>query len=286
MFEILEETPRYEAAWARDAKGRVSKDSHGAKDVEKEKLLFVNNMCENYSWGRYTEYERCPTIFKECTNAAHKITRGRHNGQLIWDAMRERFKSDVDATKLQCKDYKSWFKLVADALRILKYDAPDAVVEVAILGLPRLGVAKGDISILPDGIPVVTSDLTNDKNIRELIADKTDSQLVDDMNQERKQEIVGEQSEGPARRATSRSRRGRGRAGSSALGPNVAVSSEITTEDSKLFWLVIQKKKRDLLKISPQDTDIAQIFEMAVVYQVLTYKKKESPSFFLYVSTW
>ena len=111
---------------------------------------------------------------------------------------------EVDGTALVPGNYKHWFKLVADATRILKREAPEAVVEIAMIGLPRCGKFKFVSSLLPEGIPVLRSDEVSDTNMRQLIKDMSDSKALEKIEEDDKGGGLGQYSEEAARGHTDR----------------------------------------------------------------------------------
>ena len=155
-----------EVSWKRHLE-TIDREALSSKQVEDEKLILVNAMRMSYKFTDYTAYERLNTMHKDANK--YVCLSGRHKGLRVWDAICLRFKADVDGTKLLSDQFASWFKLVADAMRILKHNAPEAVVETAILGLPRTGDALCASRLVPEGVPVIRSEHTGEQNIKQLI---------------------------------------------------------------------------------------------------------------------
>ena len=285
-LQILQGCEVFEPAWARHRNSKsLSKETSSQRVIDAEKLTLVNNMCENYEWDSYPQYERCSTFYKDAK--AMFIQRGRHQGSSIWDALSERFIEEVDGTALVPGNYKYWFKLVADAMRILKREASEAVVEIAMLGLPRSGKFKFVSSLLPEGIPVLRSDEVSDTNMRQLIKDMSDSKALEKIEEDdKKLEKGGESSSGGRGRGRGvAKKKARGKFASSCLGidPNAAACDTpvpLTEEEKNVFWLMLDKQKRDLQRVYSSTTpcapgDMADCFMRAVIYSTLAYKKRE-----------
>lgn len=283
-LQILQGCEVFEPAWARHrANKSLSKETSSQKLIDAEKLTLVNNMCENYEWDSYPQYERCSTFYKDAR--AVVIPRGRHEGSTIWDALSERFIEEVDGTALVPGNYKYWFKLVADAMRILKREAPEAVVEIAMLGLPRFGKFRFVSSLLPEGIPVLRSDEVSDTNMRQLIKDMSDTKALEKIEEDDKKLEKGGDGNAGGRARGGAKKKARGKFASSCLGidPNSAATDTpvpLTDEEKKLFWLMLDKQKRDLQRLYSSVTpcapgDMADCFMRAVIYSTLAYKKRE-----------
>ena len=258
-LEIAEATVQYEASWSRHSRGNVSRDTHTAKQIECEHLKMVNEMCENYSWATWTEYERVPRLYRECNNPTYTIRKGPHKGQLIWDAIKQRVVTDVDATKFSPPNYKSWFKLVDDATRVLKHDAPEAIVEIGILGLPRTGDAKHEFPHLPDGVPALRSEDTNDVNLKALIQDMSGTKTINKLETEaaaaaaEAKAVAAE----PGAQAASTGRvrgvqrvKGRGGRGARAGGSATSLGpvGPVGPAEKAMFYNLLQTQKQEVLQ--------------------------------------
>ena len=147
----------------------INREGMAPEMVGDEKLVLVDAMSTNYKYKDYTSYERFNTMHKDTSK--YKCLIGRRKGELVWDSTCQRFNEQVGGTKLLSDQFASWFKLVADAMRILKYQAPEAFVEIAILGLPRIDNASFVSRLVPEGVHILHSEDTGDQNIKQLIRD-------------------------------------------------------------------------------------------------------------------
>ena len=151
---------------------------------------------------------------------------------------------------------------------MLKYDAPELAVEVALLGLPRHGAAEYKSRLLPDGIPILRSEETNEHNMRELIRDMSDSKLVTEITKETEEGFSSQDSPLKAR-ARGRGRGANGRkknppgaaAATSSLGPvhpSAASMQPLTSEDMKMCCILLEKQKEEIRKIDATKTELKQ----------------------------
>ena len=86
--------------------------------------------------------------------------------------------------------YENTIHVASTAMRHLKRDAPDEVVEITLFTLPRRSGPWGQSMFLPAGLPLLRSELVNDPKVKLLISSMANSKVVGDIDAAAKGAIV------------------------------------------------------------------------------------------------
>ena len=91
----------------------------------------------------------CNSFFKEVQNIKTST------GTPLFDALAERAQNELDLKSMTHQVQERIFRVANDALRVLRHDNPDVVIDIILLFGPRLGEPWAKCSLLPKGLPLL-----------------------------------------------------------------------------------------------------------------------------------
>ena len=216
ILEVLREVGvNVESAWhAHKETLPASTDISNKKSQDERKLKLANYVLSSYKFKFYVQFERANTFYRDANKVMCK--KSPNKDKTVWALFHARYLAEIDGSQLRTDMYENTIHVASTAMRLLKRDCPDEVVEITLLTLPRRSGPWGQSMFLPAGLPLLRSELVNDPKVKLLISSMANSKVVGDIDAAAKEAIV-EAGQG----TTAKGKRGR----PSTKGKKVAKSS-------------------------------------------------------------
>jgi hypothetical protein len=109
-------------------------------------------------------------------------------GKFLFDDLFARAQKETNLREMNQIQQEKVFKFAAAVFRLLKDREPDVIIDLIILAMPKLGEPHAKCSLLPTGLPVISS--WSEANIKMLCEDMKHSGTIQQMALDQKKIIA------------------------------------------------------------------------------------------------